>query len=558
MRACALRYLSVDLYKTLVQPKEDIALTYTKFGHKHLHFEFTKRVVSDQLIDACSAISNKWPNFGRKDKLNPRLWWREVMIQTFAGSSPFDEKHVRNALSEDIVNEFYEWFSTANAWFLVPGTVEGLEKIKSAGIKLAVCSNSDERTVTILKNLGLDKFFDFVVYSRDCDYMKPNRGIFELVCNRFGEIASDKSDLGSRMKLCGHVGDSKSQDYLGARSAGFGRAFLFKSNTEKSSLWPYQNHQSEFSDDLASSQEVAKPKAVTPADLPPLQRWGVFSLRISHYLLARSGIILAIFLLCLLSERASRESQPPIHPWIIYTHAAIYMLTSTGMSARILPSFSVLLASAFYIHLAYLFAFEPDFGYPSWLRMRCVLRLLALAAASIRMLAVGDFDPSRISDKIGAGLSGCICAIMGLLSLPIVTIAYISDTVRKHEINSLFPYVAFGVFIHWVIGLAFCLAFLAYSFPVLVVLPSGQGQSPFFAKLVSLADKLACVGWGLTLLCKDINWSYWKTQRIDYWLLNTLILVEVITIASIVIGASLPWLGRITKAREEQKRKKAK
>nr|CUU99506.1 hypothetical transcript [Hymenolepis microstoma] len=481
------------------------------------------------------------------------------MIQTFTRSSPFDEEHVRSALSEDIVNGFYDWYSTADAWFLLPDTVESLEKIKAAGIKLAICSNSDERTIIILKHLGLDRFFDFVVYSRDCDYMKPNRGIFELVCNRFGIIASDKSDLESRMKFCGHVGDSESQDYWGARSAGFGRAYLFKSNTENSNRWPCHNRQSEFSGDPTSSSEVTKPKAVKLTELPPLQRWGVFSLRIGHYLLARSGIILAIFLLCLLSERASRENQPPIHPWIIYTHAAIYMITSTGMSARILPSFSVLLASAFYVHLAYLFVFEPDFGYPSWLRMRCALRLVALAAGSIRMLAVGDFDLSRTSDKIGAGLSGCVCAIMGLLSLPTVTAVYISDSVRKHEINSAFSYIAFGGFIHWVIGFAFCLAFLAYSFPVLVFLPSGQGQSPFFAKLVSLADELACVGWGLTLLCKDINWGYWKSLRIDYWLFNTLILVEVVTIASVVIGASLPWLGRITKARqEEEKHKKAK
>ncbi|VUZ40120.1 unnamed protein product [Hymenolepis diminuta] len=256
MRGNVLRYLSVDLYKTLIHPREDIAITYARFGRKHLNFEFTEYAVSNQLVDACAAIGKKWPNFGRIDEVSPRLWWSEIMIRTFVRSSPFDEEQIRNALSDDIINEFYDWFASTDAWFLLPGTVEGLEKIKSTGIKLAVCSNSDERTPVILKRFGLDNFFDFSLYSRDCNYMKPNPGIFELVCNRFSENASDKSDLENRMKYCGHVGDSESQDYWGARSAGFGRAFLFKPNIEDYTSWSHYNLQSEFFDNLVPSEDV--------------------------------------------------------------------------------------------------------------------------------------------------------------------------------------------------------------------------------------------------------------------------------------------------------------
>lgn len=86
--------------------------------------------------------------------------------------------------------------------------------------------------------------------------MKPNPGIFELVCNRFAENASDKSDLENRMKYCGHVGDSESQDYWGARSAGFGRAFLFKPNIEDYTSRPHNNLQSEFFDNLVPTEDV--------------------------------------------------------------------------------------------------------------------------------------------------------------------------------------------------------------------------------------------------------------------------------------------------------------
>lgn len=79
MRGNVLRYLSVDLYKTLIHPKEDIAITYARFGRKYLNFDFTEYAVSNQLVDACSAIGKKWPNFGRIDEVSPRLWWSEIV-----------------------------------------------------------------------------------------------------------------------------------------------------------------------------------------------------------------------------------------------------------------------------------------------------------------------------------------------------------------------------------------------------------------------------------------------------------------------------------------------
>ncbi|KAM7539361.1 hypothetical protein Aperf_G00000050509 [Anoplocephala perfoliata] len=148
------------------------------------------------------------------------------------------------------------------------------------------------------------------------------------------------------------------------------------------------------------------------------------------------------------------------------------MITSTGMSNRILPTASVILASIFYTHLAYLFVFEPGFGYPLWPRIRVALRLLALTGGSIRMLAAGDFELTRTSDKIGTGLSGCVCALMGLLSLPLVTLVHVSDSAHQQEMNSVFAFLgSFGGLIHWIIGLSFCLAFIAYSFLVLVITP---------------------------------------------------------------------------------------
>ena len=141
------------------------------------------------------------------------------------------------------------------------------------------------------------------------------------------------------------------------------------------------------------------------------------------------------------------------------------------MSNRMLASYSVYIAAALYGHLAYLIGFEPAFGYPPWLRMRISLRFLALAGGSLRMLAVGEFDCSRLSDKLGTGLSGCVCALLGLLSLPIKTVAHLSMSAHQHELVSV-SFVSVGYYTHWIIGLCFCFAFIFYTFPILVILPS--------------------------------------------------------------------------------------
>lgn len=79
MRGSALRYLSVDLYKTLLFPKEDIAVTYARFGQKHLNFEFTTYAVSNQFAESCSVIGKRWPNFGQGAEITSRKWWNEVV-----------------------------------------------------------------------------------------------------------------------------------------------------------------------------------------------------------------------------------------------------------------------------------------------------------------------------------------------------------------------------------------------------------------------------------------------------------------------------------------------
>ncbi len=73
-------------------------------------------------------------------------------------------------------------------------------------------------------------------------------------------------------------------------------------------------------------KEKKAPPVVAFHELSTWEKVGVRCLRVAHFLLARSGLFLAIFMFCLLSERAEREKQPPVHPWIIYIHVSTLVL----------------------------------------------------------------------------------------------------------------------------------------------------------------------------------------------------------------------------------------
>ena len=79
MTGHALRYLSLDLFKTLIFPKENLALTYARFGQTHLKYEFDFRVLMPHFVDVYDDVESKWPNFGAYDGVSSERWWNEVV-----------------------------------------------------------------------------------------------------------------------------------------------------------------------------------------------------------------------------------------------------------------------------------------------------------------------------------------------------------------------------------------------------------------------------------------------------------------------------------------------
>jgi HAD superfamily hydrolase (TIGR01509 family) len=98
-----------------------------------------------------------------------------------------------------------------NVWCRVGAGVEAaLVRLRAAGCRLAVVSNSEGTVEAMLEEVGLRRHLETVLDSAVVGLVKPDPRIFQLALSRLGVSPSQAV----------HVGDSPSADVEGARAAG--------------------------------------------------------------------------------------------------------------------------------------------------------------------------------------------------------------------------------------------------------------------------------------------------------------------------------------------------
>lgn len=98
----------------------------------------------------------------------------------------------------------------------VPGARRAVERLRRAGVRVAVISNSAGGVRDMLVEAGLGRLFEFVIDSSEVGTAKPDPAIFRLALDRMG--------LGPERVW--YVGDSPHHDLAGARAAGLAAAVL--------------------------------------------------------------------------------------------------------------------------------------------------------------------------------------------------------------------------------------------------------------------------------------------------------------------------------------------
>lgn len=98
----------------------------------------------------------------------------------------------------------------------IDGTVEAISELQSAGIRIAVVSNSDGSVRQSLSRAGFDGLFEFVVDSHEVGLAKPDPAIF---VHALGQLGVDAASAW-------YVGDSIYHDVAGGSGAGLAATVL--------------------------------------------------------------------------------------------------------------------------------------------------------------------------------------------------------------------------------------------------------------------------------------------------------------------------------------------
>lgn len=140
-------------------------------------------------------------------------WWRDITKLTFQKVGV-----AHKFLDFDVFfTRLYRHFATASPWEVYPDVIPSLQRWQEKGIELGVISNFDSRLYAVLTALNLRSFFSSITISSEVGAAKPDPKIFQSAFAQY-PVSPEQT---------WHVGDSRREDYEGAKSVGM-QGFLLK------------------------------------------------------------------------------------------------------------------------------------------------------------------------------------------------------------------------------------------------------------------------------------------------------------------------------------------
>lgn len=140
-------------------------------------------------------------------------WWRDITKLTFQKVGV-----AHKFLDFDVFfTRLYKHFATASPWEVYPDVIPSLQRWQEQGVELGIISNFDSRLYAVLVALNLRSFFSSITISSEVGAAKPDPQIFESAIAQY-QVKPEET---------WHIGDSRREDYEGAKAAGM-QAFLLK------------------------------------------------------------------------------------------------------------------------------------------------------------------------------------------------------------------------------------------------------------------------------------------------------------------------------------------
>jgi putative hydrolase of the HAD superfamily len=141
-------------------------------------------------------------------------WWRAVAAQSFAQVGVFAQFADFDAFFQPL----FAYFVTADPWELYAEVPQVLATWQAAGIHLGVLSNFDSRLHQVLQALEIQHFFSSVTISTQVGAAKPEPEIFAAALQEQQQQQWISHSISPSQVW--HIGDSWSEDVVGAHAAG--------------------------------------------------------------------------------------------------------------------------------------------------------------------------------------------------------------------------------------------------------------------------------------------------------------------------------------------------
>lgn len=194
------RAVTFDVGGTLIEPYPSVGAVYAEVARR-FGIEADPEVVTGCFYQA-------WKKRGQFDYT--RGAWSELVSASF---------HDFGVISPECFSAIYKAFAEPSAWRIFPDVLRALNALRNANMRMGIISNWDERLRPLLRALHLSDYFEEMAISHEVGYSKPNRQIFQSAMENLRLPASQIL----------HVGDSRREDFEGARDAGFGAMLLDRS-----------------------------------------------------------------------------------------------------------------------------------------------------------------------------------------------------------------------------------------------------------------------------------------------------------------------------------------
>lgn len=173
---------------------------------------------------------DEWKKMGGMESLGKssgeaveKKFWNDLVFKVFQGSGGLTD-------FEEFFERVYEAFKDKKHWRVFEDVVDSgiLDILKRRGIVMGVVSNWDSRLPLILENMGIARYFKFILASTVVGSAKPDSLIFQQAIQLSGVAPED---------AC-HIGDELQSDYHGARNAGLNAILIDRTGNHGDDIAP--------------------------------------------------------------------------------------------------------------------------------------------------------------------------------------------------------------------------------------------------------------------------------------------------------------------------------